>query len=216
MENKELSVFEVLNNINVNEHIEHKNGLSYLSWAWAWATVKKVYPNATYCIYERDMIIDDRGNVCPVNYFTDGKTAWVKTGVKINDIEYIEELYVMDYKNNSVLLNQIDSKIINKTIQRSLTKALARHGLGLYIYAGEDLPEEEKKQQTESDPVDVKLKKPVDEKAEREKYSDYILKHMPQLNEVYKKLGKEFEVDLRNDDITKLKRIYSYCIKNNI
>lgn len=136
-----LSVFETLNAINVADKVEKKNGLSYLSWAWAWAEVKKKYPCANYTIYERDT---ENG---PVNYFTDGRTCWVKTGVIINDMEHIEELPVMDYKNKSILLDNVTSFDVNKAIQRSLTKALARHGLGLYIYAGEDLPETEKDQQ---------------------------------------------------------------------
>ena len=128
------SVFETLSNINVNEHTEKKNGLTYLSWAWAWAEVKKAYPEATYEIYE---------NAEGWNYFTDGKTAWVKTGVTIEGIEHIEYLPVMDFKNKSIPVDNITSFDVNKAIQRSLTKAVARHGLGLYIYAGEDLPEAE-------------------------------------------------------------------------
>lgn len=142
---KEKSIFETLNSIDVEDKIEKKNGLSYLSWAWAWAEVKKLYPNANYKIYERDTQFG------LVNYFTDGKTCWVKTGVTIGNLEHIEELPVMDYRNKSILLNNVTSFDVNKAIQRSLTKALARHGLGLYIYAGEDLPEklkeENKKQQ---------------------------------------------------------------------
>lgn len=133
---KEVSVFETLNAINVNDKIEKKNGLSYLSWAYAWGEVKKIYPDANYIIYERETVNG------PINYFTDGRTCWVKTGVIISSIEHIEQLPVMDYKNKSIPLNNITSFDVNKAIQRSLTKALARHGLGLYIYAGEDLPEE--------------------------------------------------------------------------
>lgn len=128
------NVFEKLNAINVNGKTEKKNGLTYLSWAWAWAEVKKVDPKATYTIYE---------NSEGWNYHTDGKTAWVKTGVTIDGIEHIEYLPVMDYKNKSITINNITSFDVNKAIQRSLTKACARHGLGLYIYAGEDLPEAE-------------------------------------------------------------------------
>lgn len=138
------SVFQTLNNINVQEHVEQKNGLSYLSWAWAWAEVKKLYPNAQYFIYERDT---EHG---PVNYFTDGKTCWVKTGVEIEGLEHIEELPVMDFKNKSITLDKVTSFDVNKAIQRSLTKALARHGLGLYIYAGEDLPEVDKQKEEKS------------------------------------------------------------------
>ena len=136
MEKKEQkSVFEVLNAINVNEHTEKKNNLTYLSWAWAWAEVKKHFPEAFYTIYEtRD----------GMNYHTDGRTCWVKTGVTINGLEHIEYLPVMDYRNASISYDKVTSFDVNKAIQRSLTKAVARHGLGLYIYAGEDLPEDER------------------------------------------------------------------------
>lgn len=124
--------FEHLNAIDVNEHVEKKNGLSYLSWAWAWAELKKAFPDATYTIYE-----NNEG----WNYFTDGRTGWVKTGVTVNGIEHIEYLPIMNFKNKSIPLADITSFDVNKSIQRSLTKAVARHGLGLRIYAGEDLPE---------------------------------------------------------------------------
>lgn len=130
------SIFETLNAVDVSAKIEKKNGLSYLSWAWAWGEVKKVVPDASYTIYERET---EHG---PVNYFTDGKTCWVKTGVTLNGLEHIEELPVMDFKNRSVPLEAVTSMDVNKAIQRSLTKACARHGLGLYVYQGEDLPEE--------------------------------------------------------------------------
>ena len=124
--------FAALNAINVNGKTEKKNGLTYLSWAWAWGEVKKLHPDATYTVYE---------NADGLNYHHDGKTAWVKTGVTVNGIEHIEYLPVMDHRNKSIGLAAITSFDVNKTIQRSLTKACARHGLGLYIYAGEDLPE---------------------------------------------------------------------------
>lgn len=132
---EEKSVFSVLNAVNVNEHTEKKNGLTYLSWAWAWQEVKKRFPDAQYTIYERED---------GVNYWTDGRTCWVKTGVTIGGLEHIEELPVMDYRNAAILLDKVTSTDVNKAIQRSLTKACARHGLGLYIYAGEDLPDGEK------------------------------------------------------------------------
>lgn len=129
----EKSIFATLNSVNCNEHTEKKNGLTYLSWAWAWAEVKKRYPTANYTIYE---------NADGWNYFTDGRTCWVKTGVTIDGLEHIEYLPVMDYRNSSIPLDKVTSFDVNKAIQRSLTKAAARHGLGLYIYAGEDLPED--------------------------------------------------------------------------
>ena len=138
MENQKKSVFEVLNSINVNDHTEKKGNLTYLSWAWAWAEVKKNYPTATYTIYE---------NANGMNYHTDGRTCWVKTGVTIDGLEHIEYLPVMDMRNQSIPYERVTSFDVNKAIQRSLTKAVARHGLGLYIYAGEDLPEMEREQQ---------------------------------------------------------------------
>lgn len=129
------SVFGTLAAVNCNEHIEKKNNgkveLSYLSWAWAWHYIKSRYPNAYYTIYERQD---------GVPYWTDGRTAWVKTGVTIEGMEHIEYLPIMDYRNQSIPLEKITSMDMNKAIQRSLTKAAARHGLGLYIYAGEDIP----------------------------------------------------------------------------
>ena len=126
------SVFETLFKINVNDHVEKKNGLTYLSWAYAWAEVKKRFPEANYKVYETDS-----GCI----YFTDGKSCWVKTGVTIGGLEHVEYLPIMDYKNKSISLENVTSFDVNKSIQRSLTKALARHGLGLYLYAGENLPE---------------------------------------------------------------------------
>jgi len=126
--------FTELNGINVSGKTEQKNGLTYLSWAWAWGELKKIHPDAFYTIYE---------NAQGLFYHTDGRTAWVKTGVTVNGLEHIEYLPVMDFKNQSIPLEKVTSVAVNKTIQRSLTKAVARHGLGLYIYAGEDLPEGE-------------------------------------------------------------------------
>jgi hypothetical protein len=163
METKK-SVFEVLNAVNCNEHTEKKNGLTYLSWAWAWAEVKKRYPGATYTIYE---------NKDGLLYHTDGKTAWVKTGVTIEGIELIEYLPVMNYKNESISLDRLTSFDVNKTVQRSLTKACARHGLGLYIYAGEDLPEGEDEKPAEpkktapkkkAEPAPAPVPTPADDK----------------------------------------------------
>ena len=152
------SIFETLNKINVNDKTEKKNGLTYLSWSWAWAEVKKVVPDATYTIYERDT------EYGPVNYFTDGRFCWVKTGVTLNGLEHIEELPVMDFKNRSIPLEGVTSMDVNKAIQRSLTKACARHGLGLYIYAGEDLPEDESTVKENAEAVGKAKLKAIEEK----------------------------------------------------
>ena len=152
----ENNYFSVLNSIDVGEKTESKNGLTYLSWAWAWGELKKRHPDAVYTIYEnRDGWF----------YHTDGKTGWVKTGVTVNGIEHIEYLPIMNYQNKSIPADKITSFDVNKAIQRSLTKAVARHGLGLYIYAGEDLPEDALGD-TETLPFEVKPERKPERKKE--------------------------------------------------
>ena len=132
-----MDAFNTLNGVDCSGHVEKKNGMSYLPWAWAWAELKKRYPDSYYTIYE-----GDGGRL----YHTDGRTCWVKTGVTLVDgdkkLEHIEYLPVMDMRNRSIPANAVTSTDANKAVQRSLTKACARHGLGLYVYAGEDLPED--------------------------------------------------------------------------
>lgn len=139
--------FKILNALNVEDKKEQKNGLSYLPWADAWQELKKLYPQSYYTIYETD------GGCF---YFTDGKTCWVKTGVTVvqddgRALEHVEYLPVMDHRNKSIPLDAITSTDANKAIQRSLTKACARHGVGLYIYRGEDLPDDAKEAQEKLD-----------------------------------------------------------------
>lgn len=134
---KEKNYFEVLNSLNVSERVEKKNNLSYLSWAWAWGELKKIHPLAQYKVYEQE-----DGKI----YWNDSRTAWVKVGVTVNGLEHIEYLPVMDFRNASITIDKITSFDVNKAIQRALTKAIARHGLGLYIYAGEDLPDGEEEE----------------------------------------------------------------------
>jgi hypothetical protein len=136
------SIFETLSKINVNEKTEKKGNQTYLSWVWAWAEAKKIHPDIQRTIYE-----DHNGR----NYHTDGKTCWVKVGVTIGGIEHIDYLPIMDIRNSSISLEKVTSFDVNKAIQRSTTKAIALHGLGLYIYAGEDYPDGEAK----PDPVPV-------------------------------------------------------------
>lgn len=122
--------FIELYNEDVSDYVEKKNGLNYVSWAYAWKGIKEKHPTATYTIYE---------NPDGWNYFTDGRTCWVKTGVTIDGLEHIEYLPVMDYRNKAIPLERVTSFDVNTAIQRSLTKACARHGYGLKVYAGEDV-----------------------------------------------------------------------------
>ena len=154
--------FAELNKIDVSGKTEKKNGLTYLSWAWAWGELKKKHPTATYTIYE-----DNNGCF----YHTDGKTAWVKTGVTVEGIEHIEYLPVMDFRNKSIPVENVTSFDVNKTIQRSLTKAVARHGLGLYIFAGEDLPEDGEAKRAEPNVISDKEKKTLEEMLKKRGYT---------------------------------------------
>lgn len=157
---EKLNTFKTLFDINVSDKVKSKVGLSYLSWAYAWGELKKVYPDAYWTVYSRKVsttetstIKDESGietvivntSENEVPYFTDGKTCYVKVGVTIAEHEEVEMLPVMDNRNNAVPLSTITMTAVNKAIQRAFVKACARHGLGLYVYAGEDLPEVDKK-----------------------------------------------------------------------
>ena len=149
--------FEVLYNLDLSEDQKEKNGLLYLPWATAWGEVKKKFPDATYTIYKQPIKITqtkedtvyEREVLRP--WFDDGRTGWVSTGVTINGIEHIEDLAIMDFKNKSIPADSIMSTDAVKSIQRSLTKACARHGVALNIYKGEEFAESVKKAKKEKD-----------------------------------------------------------------
>ena len=152
--------FAVLNDINVNDKVKTKMGLNYLSWAYAWGELLKAYPDATLNVYNRTIetnetiTTEDKDNgvtrtvvnksTQEVPYFTDGRSCFVKVGVSIQGVEYIEYFPIMGLKNDAIPANRVTMTDVNKALQRAFVKACARHGLGLYIYAGEDLPEVEK------------------------------------------------------------------------
>lgn len=153
------SVFDTLNAINVNEHVEKKKTgernpdgsekfLTYLSWVWAWGQVKQLYPDASYNVRhwgDKPYLNDEQLGIM------------VETSVTINGETISMWLPVMDSKNKAMKEQPYTYKTkygdktveaatmfdINKAIMRCLAKNLAMFGLGLYIYAGEDLPEEE-------------------------------------------------------------------------
>lgn len=143
-----MSKFKELNSINVNKMTEKKGNLTYLSWAYAWQETMKVCPDMTRTVYE-----SATGN----NYHTDGKTAWVKVGITIGGQEHIDYLPIMDARNAALPIEKVTSFDVNKAIQRSTTKAIGLHGLGLYIYAGEDMPDDEKAAKAPSEPAIIEL-----------------------------------------------------------
>lgn len=132
-EAKAKSNFEMLNSINVSDKTKQRNGMTYLSWAWAWGELKKRFPTANYKVIKT-------ADGCI--YHTDGRTCWVECSVTIDDMEHTEILPIMDFRNNSIPLEKVTSMDAIRAIQRCTTKCIARFGLGLYIYACEDLPEE--------------------------------------------------------------------------
>ena len=135
--------FSELYAIDFGDKVKEKSGLKYASWAAVWAELKKKFPDAQYIIYEQPLKWFENGTIISSRpWFDDGKSAWVKTGVVVNGIEHIERLPILDFKNKAVPANTVTSDMANKSIQRSLAKACARHGVGLYLYEGEDVPEE--------------------------------------------------------------------------
>ena len=156
-----MAVFEDLNSLNINGHTEEKEvggkKLTYLSWPWAWAEVKKRYPDAHYTIWK-----NEKG----LPYTEDPMTGYmVYTSVTIDGITHEMWLPVMDGANKAMRSSPYEYKTkysgtktceaatmmdINKTIMRCLVKNLAMFGLGLYIYAGEDLPEAEQAEQNQN------------------------------------------------------------------
>jgi hypothetical protein len=132
---KEKTMSAELLKVNVNDHTEKKNNLTYLSWAWAWAEVLKFDSAAIWAVHT----YGPQGGEEP--YMRVGKTAMVHVSVTIKGLRRECMLPVMDHRNKAI--PDPDAFQVNTAIMRCMTKAISMHGLGLYIYAGEDLPEGE-------------------------------------------------------------------------
>ena len=144
----EKQTFQMLANLNVSEMVEKRNGLSFLSWAPAWRLFKEACPDATY-----EIIINQQTGL---PYFESAAGVMVYTKVTACGETHMMWLPVMDShnkamkaqpyeiktKNSTIFVKAFDMFDVNKTIMRCLTKNLAMFGIGLYIYAGEDLPEQ--------------------------------------------------------------------------
>lgn len=122
--------------LNVQEHVEKKNGLTYLSWAWAWAEALKADPTASFHV---DTFQRADGTTVPFMDINGTAMVWVRTTVFGKEMTCF--LPVMDHRNKPI--PNPDAFQVNTAIMRCMTKCLALHGLGLYIYAGEDLPEQD-------------------------------------------------------------------------
>lgn len=139
--------FKKVYSINVNEFTEKKNNLTYLSWAHAWRAFAEVYPSATY-----EILKDENGSPC---FGNSALGYMVYTRVTVEELTHEMWLPVMDYRNKAI--KEPDMFDVNKSIMRCLTKNLAMFGLGLYIYAGEDIPNDEDKDKAD----EKELKKSV-------------------------------------------------------
>lgn len=150
------SVFSILYGVDVSAKLGKKRGLSYLSWADAEAEVKKRYPDRTHKIYTRRVTTKitktyplegggtktvEESYETDIPYFHDGRTCFVEVGVTIEGHEEKEIFPVRNVKNGAVPVDLVTMVDVNKALQRAFVKACARQGLGLYVYAGEDLPE---------------------------------------------------------------------------
>ena len=125
--------FKRLYSVEMNSKTKKKNGLTYIAWSASWAEAKKEDENAQYEVHENE-------NGRP--WFDDGKTAWVKTSVTIKGITHTEFLPILDFKNKAIPAENVTSMDANKAVQRCITKACARHGIGLYVYEGAEDTEE--------------------------------------------------------------------------
>ena len=132
---KQKNYYKELSELPIKRLVEKKGGLDYLSWSNAWDMLLKEHPTSQRKVYESEHT--------GLNFFTDGKTCYVKVGIIVNDIEHIDYLPVMDFRNKSISVDKVTSTDVNKAIQRATAKAIAMHGLGLSLWTGEDIPAKE-------------------------------------------------------------------------
>ena len=198
MENKFLDLLS----LNVNEKVEKKNGMNYLSWSFAWSEFCKVYPNASY------KVLKDTNMNCAFGNSEQGYMVY--TEVTANGITHEMWLPVMDFKNKSMLAPTTFD--INKAVMRCLVKNLAMFGLGLYIYSGEDLPEEAPKTKEE------KAKEQENDLKEYNKKMDLAIKYLTEFagNDVEKfekiisHMNKTFGSNHKGFNTFKLEELESY------
>jgi len=134
MDNAE--IFQNLNELNVNEYTAKKGNFTYLSWAWAVRELLKVAPNATWVVHEFEEWHEHGSSKQP--YMKTDTGYFVQVTVTVNMVDRTQVHPVLDNRNQTI--DEPNAFQINTSIQRCLAKAIALHGLGLYIYAGEDLP----------------------------------------------------------------------------
>lgn len=220
------TTFDILFNLDVNSKVETKNGLSYLSWSWAWAEIKKKYPDAMYSV--------ERFGENNTPYLYDEKLGYIVfTRVNIEGQEYEMWLPVMDGANKAMLdheytyigkkktwnnairqyeFTEEEKKVakasmydINKTIMRCLVKNLAMFGLGLYIYSGEDLPEELKEDKQKETEEEIKKATPNQVALLKKTYKGDNLKKLLEANNI--KDIKDLPLEKANEIVAKIKEL---------
>ena len=180
------SIFKTLSEVSVKSKVERKGNLDYLSWANAWSMLKQYYPSSQRIVYEDPST--------GLNFFTDGRTAYVKVGIIVEALEHIDYLPVMDYRNNAVPIEKVTSFEVNKTIQRSTAKAIALHGLGLSLWSGEDIPVT-----TETKKEDSKLKV-ITLDVDDDNYNNLVIPFIQKnvelgLEEIVKRLKTKYKIN---------------------
>lgn len=212
------TVFEKLNAINVNGHTEQKNNLTYLSWVWAWTEVKNAYPDANYVIWR-----DADGKP----YIKDPDLGFmVSTKITIDGLTHEMWLPVMDYNNNAMKATKYKLNKgrkaydvepatmfdVNTALMRCLVKNLAMFGLGLYIYAGEDLPEGESTgvesvSTSNSNASTTQSEASTDDK-EVQIWQDKISEYAESHGMTTKEVCRDYHIGIHSDAET-LKRVYT-------
>ena len=172
--------FTELYNIDVHGKIKQKNGLNYVPWAAAWAELQNIHPDADYDIagqtFNTTETIDGKTKTTSYirKWFDDGKSGWVEVTVTVGDVAHTVILPIMDLRNKSIPANNITVLEANKAIMRALTKACAMHGMGLYVYEGEEFSEETKNiEKLRADVVDLFKKRGALSVEARDKANEY-------------------------------------------
>jgi hypothetical protein len=158
------NVFETLNKVDVSKYTEKKGKFNYLSWSYAVRELLKVCPTATWEIHTFKNI---DGTDQP--YMKNGTGAYVQVSVDVEGVVRTQIHPVLDHRNQTI--KEPNAFEINTSIQRCLAKAIALHGLGLYIFAGEDLPEGDEVTKTEKDAA-IKLASKIKDKGVRKEIVD--------------------------------------------
>lgn len=206
MTEEKKTVFETLSKIDVSKHVEKKMNLSYLSWAWCWQTLKTIYPDTPVpkITKYKEMLLTKNGYELTdreVPYLTTPTGTMVEVTVSIKGVDYTQSLYVMDNRNKVVVNPTIGQ--INKTIQRCTVKAIAMAGLGLNLYAGEDLPmgdisEQDKKKAEQK-------RKQSEQKARLQTVLGEYRELLPKVAEAYETTAGEIEEQVKQTAESEIK-----------